>query len=98
MIPTIEEIIQDLLSGGITAELAVNWLNQHAEGSQYSLNEQRSYFSGLAMQGIVSSITSGDSYYRLKQVAQDCNLTLSQWIAKDSIKQADAMLAELNKH
>ena len=48
MIPTIEQIIEDVIAGTITKSQAINWLYQHAEGSA---NELRDHFAGLAMQG-----------------------------------------------
>jgi len=51
------------------------------------------HFAGLAMQGIVSSIDSEENYQRLKNLAQIDGLSVSEWIARDAHKQADAMLA-----
>ena len=53
----------------------------------------RDWFAGRAMQGIVSSIDSEDNYLRLRNHAMADGLTVSQWIARDAYKQADAMLA-----
>lgn len=52
----------------------------------------RDEFAAEAMNGIISSIVSGDEYQRLKAVATQCGLTLSRWIARDAYKQADAMM------
>lgn len=52
----------------------------------------RDEFAAKAMQGIISSMVSGDEYQRLKAVATQCGLTLSRWIARDAYKQADAMM------
>lgn len=53
----------------------------------------RDWFAGRAMQGIVGSIDGEDNYERLRMhAAADC-LSVSQWIARDAYKQADAMLA-----
>lgn len=54
---------------------------------------ERRHYAGLAMQGMVSSIHDERGYDRLKLHAQVEGLTVSQWIARDSFKQADAMLA-----
>lgn len=54
----------------------------------------RDQFAGLAMQGIVSSISSEDDYQRIKSLGRSVGLHASQWIARDAYKQADAMLAE----
>jgi len=54
----------------------------------------RDHFAGLAMQGIVSSISSEDDYKRIKSLGRSVGLHASQWIARDAYKQADAMLAE----
>jgi hypothetical protein len=57
----------------------------------------RDKFAESAMNGIVSSIISGDNYDRLRAVANGRGLTLSQWIARDAYKQADAMIVERQK-
>lgn len=53
----------------------------------------RDYFAAKAMQGIVSSIDGEDSYQRLRGHAAAAGLSVSEWIACDAYKQADAMLA-----
>jgi hypothetical protein len=70
MIPTIEQIIEDLIAGTISKSQAVIWLNQHAEGA---VNELRDYFAAKAMQGIISKYgndsvrfeTTAENSYRL---------------------------------
>lgn len=57
----------------------------------------RDWFAGQAMHGIVGSIGSEEAYLRLRGHAQSEDLTVSQWIARDAYKQADAMLAERSK-
>ena len=57
----------------------------------------RDYFAANAMQGIVSSIDSEDNYQRLRGHASKGGLSVSEWIACDAYKQADAMLAERAK-
>ena len=52
----------------------------------------RDHFAGLAMQGIVGSIDSEDSYRRMRGHASAAGLSVSEWIARDAYKQADAML------
>lgn len=56
---------------------------------------KREYLAGLAMQAIVSSIDSEENYQRLKGHASARGLKVSQWIANDAVKQADAILAAL---
>lgn len=53
----------------------------------------RDYFAARVMQGIVSSVLSEEDHERLVGVAHlnGCQ-KVSEWIAKDSYKQADAML------
>jgi hypothetical protein len=53
----------------------------------------RDWFAGRAMQGIVSSIDGEDNYERLRRHAADECMSVSQWIARDAYKLADAMLA-----
>jgi len=57
----------------------------------------RDHFAGKAMQGIVGSIDGELCYMRLKEHAARDGLSVSQWIARDSYKQADAMIAERQK-
>ena len=42
--------------------------------------------------GMVSSIATEDDYRRLSGHASASGLTVSEWIARDAFKQADAML------
>jgi predicted alpha/beta-hydrolase family hydrolase len=51
MIPTIEQIVEGVKAGIVTASQAVSWLHMHAEGSA---NELREHFAGLAMQGLIA--------------------------------------------
>jgi hypothetical protein len=53
MIPTIEQIIEDLMAGTINKSLAIVWLHAHAEGAA---NDLRDHFAGLAMQAMTSDI------------------------------------------
>lgn len=50
MIPTIEQIVHDLLAGKVSQELAIEWLNQHADSD--GLREQ---FAMVALQGELAS-------------------------------------------
>lgn len=52
----------------------------------------RQHYAGLAMQGMVSSIHNEAAYQRLREHAARDGLNVSQWIARDSFKQADAMV------
>lgn len=65
--------------------------------TQFTGITMRQHFAGQAMQGMVSSIVRGEEYDRMRHWAQLEGLTVSQWIARDSFKQADAMLAESDK-
>lgn len=56
--------------------------------------KEQDSFARAAMNGMIASITDGHCYDRLKFVAKEEGLTLSQWIAKESYKQADAMMKE----
>lgn len=40
MIPTIETIVEDLLSGAITKQQAIAWLYQHAEDAGFTLRDE----------------------------------------------------------
>ena len=56
------------------------------------------HFAGLAMQGIVSSIDSEESYDRIHEHAVNQGLKVSSWIARDAYKQAEAMLKERKEY
>lgn len=58
MIPSIEQIIEDLMAGSITKSQAITWLLQHAQDAHQDL---RDYFAAKAMQGFCtkSSDVSG---------------------------------------
>ncbi len=58
---------------------------------------KREYFAAMAMQGIVGSIDSEENYQRLKTLANAQNMKVSYWIARDAVKQADALINALNK-
>ena len=51
MIPTIETIIEGLLSGEYTKQQAVGWLHQHAEDAGRCLRDE---FAMAALQGIIA--------------------------------------------
>lgn len=54
----------------------------------------RDYFATAAMQGMVSSMKDQEQVDRLRSWARTKGQTISQFIATDSYKQADAMIAE----
>ena len=62
-----------------------------------SESKEQDSFARAAMNGIIASITDGHGYDRLKFVAKEEGLTLSQWIARDAYKQANAMMQERTK-
>lgn len=57
----------------------------------------RDQFAIAAMQGMVATISSQYELDRMRGWAKKNGQTLSQFIASDSYKQADAMLAERSK-
>lgn len=57
----------------------------------------RDLFAAVTLHGIVSGINSEHDYQRLRGHAQAKGLSVSQWIAVDAYKQADAMIAEGKK-
>lgn len=44
---------------------------------------------------MVSAITNEDDYTRVYYLAQEQGIKVSQWIARDSVKQDDAVMQEL---
>jgi len=61
------------------------------------MGDDRDVFAADAMNGIIASMVNGQQYERLKYVAEAQGLTLSQWIARDAYKQANAMMQERDK-
>ncbi|MDO7240297.1 hypothetical protein Q5M79_06270 [Acinetobacter baumannii] len=57
----------------------------------------RDHFATAAMQGMVATISSQFELDRMRGWAKKNGQTLSQFIASDSYKQADAMIAEREK-
>ena len=72
--------------------LAEDGTPNEATGVTHGGMTLRDYFAAKAMQGIVSSIATEDDYRRLRGHASASGLTVSEWIARDAFKQADAML------
>lgn len=54
----------------------------------------RDWYAGRTMSGIVASIDGEENYRRIREHAKRDGLSVSEWIARDSFKQADAMLSE----
>ena len=72
-------------------------LDEHGFNSGEPGMTLRDYFAAKVMQGIVSSIDGEGNYQRLRGHAADVGLSVSEWIARDAYKQADAMLKERDK-
>ncbi len=79
MIPTIEQIVEDVKAGTITTAQAVSWLHAHAEGVA---NDLRDHFAAMAMQGLLSNINSNGETLKKYMPA----------IALEAYQFADAML------
>ncbi len=78
---------------GFTADAAGALSGQYF---QHAGLTKRELFAAMAMQGIVSSIHSEYEYQRIRSLAQASGLsTVSEWIARDACKQADALLSAL---
>ncbi len=79
MIPTIEQIIQDVWSGVISKEQAIAWIEQHIANASDGMQEDlRDHFAGLALQGICASGPSA-------------NFT-NDTLAREAYQLADAMM------
>jgi hypothetical protein len=82
LIPTIEQIVEDLLAGTISRRQAIGWLHQHAEGAA---NELRDMFACAALQGML-----GNSYN--DGVNKPLSVATNLDMAEMAYAQADAML------
>jgi len=87
MIPSIEQIVEDLANGSIGTAQAVTWLHQHAEGAA---NELRNAFAMSAMQGLLS----GTYGWRDLDYIPKNGLSMMGNQARLAYQMADAMLAE----
>ena len=86
--------MSDEIKDGGPAFPTENAMQTGASSYRYEGMSLRDYFAAKAMQGIVSSIDSEGGYQRLRGHAANAGLSVSQWIARDAYKQADAMLNE----
>lgn len=59
MIPTIEQIVEDLLTGAISRHQAIGWLHQHAEGAA---NDLRDMFAAAALTGLYAGNVYSDAH------------------------------------
>lgn len=83
MIPTIEQIIEDLLAGAITKQQAVGWLHQHAEDAGRWLRDD---FAAAALTGFLANSFNDGENKPLSHAGRN-------EIASMAYAQADAMLA-----
>lgn len=54
----------------------------------------RDYFAAKAMQAMITGIDTDEKFLRYRSIAYEKGLSVSEWIAQDSYKQADAMLKQ----
>ena len=65
-------------------------------GTQFGMS-LRDYFAAKCAAAMVSTINGDSAYLRMANIAESYGMTVGQWIASESYKQADAMLAERAK-
>ena len=58
---------------------------------------KREYFASQNVAAMVSTIQDEEGYKRLHFLAKESDMTVSEWIASESVKQADALIKQLNK-
>jgi hypothetical protein len=61
MIPTIEQILADLMDGSITREKALAWIEAHIEAAE-DANHTRDFFAGQALQALLPIYESGPTF------------------------------------
>lgn len=83
MIPSIEQIVADLVAGDCSQAEAIEWLNQHVAMASEEFNV-RQHFAGLAMQGAIAA-RANPSALGIDAPA----------IAKEAVECADALIEEL---
>lgn len=52
----------------------------------------RDYFAAKVMTAMITGIDTDEKFLRYRSIAYEKGLSVSEWIAQDSYKQADAML------
>lgn len=52
----------------------------------------RDFFASKAMQAMLTGIDTDKKFLRYRSIAKEKGLSVSEWIAQDSYKQADAMI------
>lgn len=57
----------------------------------------RAELAGQCAAAMVGTIRDDDDYARLVYLADEVGLKVSGWIARDAVKQADAILEELER-
>ncbi len=57
----------------------------------------RAELAGKCAAAMVGTIRNDSDYARLVYIANEVDLKVSGWIARDAVKQADALLAELER-
>ena len=55
----------------------------------------RAELAGKVAAAIVSTIRNEEDYCRYSNLGCELGLSVSEWIAKDSVKQADALMREM---
>jgi hypothetical protein len=61
MIPSIEDILEDLLSGKISRAKAIAWIEAHIEAAE-DANHTRDFFAGQALQALLPIYESGPTF------------------------------------
>jgi hypothetical protein len=88
----------DPINGGGFTHTTEYWVAGYPMSNpvQYLGLTKRELFAYGAMKAIVSSIDSEENYQRLKSHAAREGIKVSDWIARDACKQADALIKALN--
>lgn len=54
----------------------------------------RDYFAAKAMQAMITGIDTDEKFMRYRSISYEKGLSVPEWIAQDSYKQADVMLKQ----
>lgn len=52
----------------------------------------RDYFASKVMQAMITGIDTDEKFLRYRNIAKEKGMNVSEWIASDAYKQADAMM------
>ena len=85
-----------IVGGDEPVNMESSWYEYHGEHLAFGLTKREMMAMHMCA-AITGSINSEECYQRIKLMSDNCGVKVSEWIARDAVKQADALLAELDR-